>query len=344
MLNKKTGHKLKTDKKMFGKASNVKLIVLLAVLLGVYLGIEFFGGKSRSSTFREVLVDYDNEKVDKVVLKKKGGEETILKKEGDNWKVLLSDKNKTVNASSDKVKGLLNSLKDIKPSRIIAKSESKWKEYEVTDSLATRAMVYVNGDKAVDIYLGKFNFNNSGNQNQFGNPYARQQQQYYTAVRLKKDNEVYASDNFMSMSISTDASSYRNSKLLDIKKDSVKQISFVYPADSSFVLEKSEGKWMIDNVAADSSSVAKYLQTLGYTNGSNFEDEVSKNSLGKETYTLLIKEAGKSEPVEIKAYSNSDKKWIINSSFNEESLFSDEQERIVQKLFKGKDHFLKTKS
>ena len=96
---------------MLKNISSIKLIGILAVLILVYLGFEFFGGKSRSKSFKAEIVEIDTAKVTKVLIAAKG--ETLeLIKENNAWKVSIGE-GKYAAAQKSSVKSTLGSLMTI---------------------------------------------------------------------------------------------------------------------------------------------------------------------------------------------------------------------------------------
>lgn len=320
---------------MLKNISSIKLIGILAVLLLVYLGFEFFGGKSRSKSFKTELVEIDTAKVSKLVIESKG-ESLELIKENNAWKVSIGD-GKYAAAQKNNVKSTLNSLLTIKPSRIVAKNPEKWKDYQV-DSAGTRIQVFEGGKNTLDLVIGRFGFNQQAMQQQqqmmMG---SRGMQQFFSYVRLQNEDEVYVANNFMGMSINTDASDYRNKQLLSLTTDSISQIQFNYPADSGFVLSKVDSTWSISGSQPDSAATASYLSDLRYVNNSNFVDDVPASALVSPTVSMNIKQNGKGD-IMVKAFQHPVHKWIINSSENPLAYFADEE--LVKKLFIGSGKLL----
>ena len=319
---------------MFKNISTVKLLGLLALLVLVYLGITFFGKEERSKSFREELVEIDTAAVSKIEVY---GEDTLsLFKEDNNWKVTLSQ-GATADAVKNKVKNLLSTLESIEPSRIATRNLDNWKDYGV-DSTGTRVMVYEGDDKTLDLVVGRFGMQQgSAPQPQYG---MRGSQQFYTYVRLSEEDEVYAADDFMGMSLSTDVNSYRNNRILEVVTDSVSAVQFNYPADSSFMIEKSiDNDWIINNQQADSSSVASYMSDISRVNGSDFADDVTLNQLGAPQMTMTLKVKGE-EDVVVEAYKYGQYNWIIHSSKNPDALFADQEGDLTDEIFVSQDQLL----
>ncbi|MCG8309371.1 MAG: DUF4340 domain-containing protein [Cytophagales bacterium] len=320
---------------MLKNISSVKLIGILAALVLVYFGIKFFGGESRSKSFKAELVDMDTAKVTKVIIQAKG-ENLELLKEHDAWKVSIGEGKYAV-AEKSSVKSTLNSLLSIKPSRIAAKKQDKWKEYQV-DSAGTRVQVFEGGKATLDLVIGRFGFNQQAMQQQQQMMMGRRGgQQFFSYVRLQDENEVYVADNFMGMSINADASGYRNKRILSLTTDSISKIQFNYPADSSYVLSKIDSVWSISGNQPDSTATADYLSDIRYLSNSNFVDDVPASALVSPTVSMNISQNGKPD-VMIKAFQHPVHKWILNSSENPLSYFADED--LIKKLFIGSEKLL----
>ena len=320
---------------MLKNISSIKMIGILAVLVLVYLGFEFFGGKSRSKSFKTELVEIDTAKVSKLIIESRG-ESLELIKENNTWKVSIGN-GKYAEAQKSNVKSTLNSLLTIKPSRIVAKDSEKWKDYQV-DSAGTRVQVFEGSKNTLDLVIGRFGFNQQAMQQQqqmmMG---GRGMQQFFSYVRLQNEDEVYVADNFMGMSINSDAGGYRNKQLLSLTTDIISQIQFNYPADSGFVLSKIDSAWSIYGNQPDSAATASYLSDLRYVNSSDFVDDVPSSALVSPTLSMNIKQNGKAD-VMIKSFQHPVHKWIINSSENPLAYFADEE--LVKKLFVGKGELL----
>jgi hypothetical protein len=304
---------------MFKKISSIHLLGILIVLVLVYLGLEFFGGESRSKSFRETLVDIDTAAVSRLLIDSKG-KMLELKKEGGAWKVGL-DGEKYATAQESSVERTLGSLMGIKPARIATKDPDKWKDYQV-DSAGTRVQVFEGGKNSLDLVIGRFG--------------VQGQRSFFTYVRLRDENEVYAADNFMGISFGTEASDYRNKQILSLTTDSISEIRYNYP-DSAFTLVHADSLWYIGSQLADSASTANYLGDIRYVSNSGFVDDVPASALVSPTLSMVIKEKNKPE-ITIKAFKHPTHQWIIHSSVNPDSYFSSDE--IFAELFVSKGDLL----
>jgi Tfp pilus assembly protein PilV len=283
------------------KLTTPRLLILLVVLIGAFAIVKMTRNTSRSSSYRTELVNIEVDRADKIEIKSPEGS-TLLTKQGDQWKVETDQGTK--DAMEGNVSSMLNTLNTIKPSRLAARSKSKWKDFSV-DSAGTQVIVYNEGKPMTDIVLGRFGVEG--------------QRSFYTYVRLSEDEDVYVAADFMKMSVSSRPDDFRNNTLARIKKDSLMEISFNYP-DSALVLSKMDGKWMKGNIPADSAAVAGYINGLSIVSSKTFTDGPSAlNPDLNVTFGF-----GSEKEIQISAYQSAEDTWILTSSENDEETWSDQ--------------------
>ncbi|MFY0628162.1 MAG: DUF4340 domain-containing protein [Reichenbachiella sp.] len=293
------------------KLNTTKLIVLLAALVAIYFGVDYFGGKKKSTSLRSELVNVDTEAVSKLEIATSNSKISVQKTDG-KWEVTLEN-GEVFPADENSVQQSLKALNGIKPSRMATRKKEKWAEYQV-DSAGTNVAVSIDNQVVTEIVLGKFGV--SG------------QRSYHTFVRMAEDNEVYVAENFMSFSVPAESSAYRLKNVTSLKKDSIISAQFTYPSDTSFLLEKVGDSWMANSLPTDSTKVAQFLNGLSSVTSRKFSEKKPQNSPvysvsystqdgGTTTVNGYIDEAG----------------LIFNSNQNATSYFADSL--ILEKVFIG---------
>ncbi len=303
------------------------LSITLGVLIVIYLGTLLFGGK-KERNFRTELFAVDTSAVTQILIYPQvtNGEEVKIFKDGDVWKVRVSDK-KFVTVPEDKIKSLKQKLSELKIERLVSKTPSKWAMFKV-DSTGTRVKVYEGSDLVADFVVGKFEMQGRRN--------------FITYVRNANEDETYSVNGFISPTFNRKADSYRNNYVMKTNKNDWQKLEFIYPADSSFVMEKdSSNRWFSEGVQLDSATVEKYLSSISRLYSSNYIDEFP-NDFPK-TPTMELKLTGKNGTDEIKCYVKGDKS-IIESSYDKENYFDGKKGKLEEKIFKGKSYFIKKKN
>jgi len=305
---------------MIKNVKNIRLLGFLVILVLVYVSLKVFKNTNRSKSFRQELVQIDTSQVSKLVISKSGNSFQVMKEDG-SWKVSISDV-KNVDATASSVRNALGTLLSIRPDRIATRDPNKWSEYQV-DTTGTRVQVFEGDKNTLDLIIGRFG--------------VQGQRQFHTFVRLEGDDEVYAANDFMGISFPSEPKSFRNSRFLQMETDSIYQITFQYPADSSYILSKRDSVWYIGLQPADSASVADYLSDLRFISSTEFVDDVDPNMLINPVYKVEI-ESKRKENETVEAYSHPKYELIFHSSYNPKAYFSDE--KLNSRVFKGMEGLL----
>lgn len=310
---------------MFGKL-NVRVlgIVFVVLLLGVVL-VPWLqkGGDERN--FRSNLAEIDTSKVTAIALKPaKKPYQLRLEKQGKSWTVNFKNKHYQVNKSA--LEAILTGLKQLKTERLVSSSRDSRAEYEVSDSLGTRVIVEGDGKTLIDMVVGKFN-------------YQQNNQTVTTYARLNNEDDIYALNGFLTMNFNQDINSLRYNVVGKGTISEISKVTFSYPADSSFTLSFSKGKWTIDGNPIDSTKLMNYLQVLTTATGTDFaEDNVVT---GYPLYSVKIDGAGKNL-FEIQAFANdSANRFYVTSSVNPGAKFQETKDGLVARIFIGRNAIMK---
>jgi len=307
---------------MFQKVNNKILGAIFTVLLLLGLFLFLFEGGKKERTFRQVLVDIDTTKVTEILIypKSQNHSEVKLFKDKDEWRVTLPSGGNAKMAEG-RINSLFTQLLEIKPKRLAARDESKWNELQV-DSTGSRVKVYQDTKLVLDLVIGRFSFQQPRTMNTF--------------VRLFNDTDVYEVDGFLDMTFNQGANTFRDGTVIKSDYNTLQNLQFTYPADSSFQLTKSGNKWLLNNQPVDSAKTANYLTRLANLTNNSFADEVTVSANLTPTYSLSITTQDL-QFIEIKGYKDTTS-YFIYSSQNHETWFDGSS--LSNNIFVGKSAFL----
>ncbi len=305
--------------------NNKKLLLVFLGLLGIFL-VSQFGFKQKTRSFKTELIQIDTATISSIRLYPKGNnqEEIILKKEGATW--IATKGNITTKANRGAITSLLKNLALIQTKRVAAKNSEKWKDYEVEEGSGNRVKVYAGSKLLEDFIVGRFHFN-------------QQTRQGISYVRLASENEVYAVEGFLSMTMGQGFDSYRNRQILTIKPTDITQISI----NSQGIVQtysKLGNTWSSDGTPIDSTQMATYLNGIQYLTGSDFIDDFNVSQATSQRYKTLSLEGNNiGEPILVTAYRDTTRTppYIIHSSINSDGYFSSDENGVYEKLFKKLD-------
>lgn len=313
---------------MFKKLNTKTLIILLVVFGGLVLFNKLYHAEKSESTFRDVFVAIDTSIVTEIRIypQAEQGKEIKIIKNGSRWD-LQNDKIKTV-SDSGAVRGLLATFAEMKSVSLGGTDKESWKDLQVTDSAGTKIIFTTSDNQKYNIVIGKFGYSN-------------QTRNGITYVRHADEEAVYAVEGFLSFSVNQGFNSWRNKILVHGDKNNWNSITFTYPADSSFVLNKSGSAWTVNGEIADSAKTEQYLSQVANMQSSGFVDNYSPSSTP--VFTINISGNNQPAPITVHAYpADSTQKFIYHSSLNPDAYFSEAQSNPLNRLFVGRQNFLKS--
>ncbi len=306
---------------MFRKLNTKILLILLVGLLAIVGGVYLLDQRNGERTFKESLVKTNSDKIDKIILFPKQGKEMELNKNGSNWTV--SHNGVSYPADNAAIKDLINSLNPLKTESVVSSNPMRYKDFDLEDSTAVRVKLMQGSELIADLLIGKLEMSSNQNMSTF--------------VRLVNDKIAYSVAGYLSWNVNREMDSYRSHIVIEGNKADWSKLEFIYPADSSFILEKQdEGKWHIGLVDLNLADVEKYLDQLQNLNGTKFSAQMPPSN---PIFTLKISGNKLAAQVEIKGYLGSSQNIVVSSNLNNGNLF--DVKDLTDKLFPGKRRFMK---
>jgi hypothetical protein len=302
---------------MFKKLNVKWMLILFSILLVLVLLTQFIKNRGSESNFNNKPVDVDTSKINAIYIKQKlATDEIKIVKTGSQWSI--SFKGKNMKPDQQAIGAILNELANIKVERIAATDKSEWVNYEVTDSASIKVRVEQEGKIVADFIVGKFS-------------YQQNPQKFTTYIRVNGEDEVYATQGFLSMTFGRNVSDYRDKTIVNINPSNISRVTFTYPADSSFILEKAMNVWKIGDVVADSAKTASFINTLAHLNSYEILPEPAPQ--GKELFSVKI-EGNSFQPVQLKAFeSDTLTKYVITSTMNPDVQFNGGRGEVFKQIF-----------
>jgi hypothetical protein len=321
---------------MSSRFDNKKLFYLLAGLIAILLITVLVKIPGENATLKSRIVDFDTLAVSKIIIYPKTGKAGSFELERNNNKWVVKQGNIVSATQEGAVQNIFGEVLNLKPQSLAAVKKSQWKEFELTDSLATR-IIFLDrkGKTLADLMVGKMSYR------QQDNPYAGyggNNVQVTSFVRLYNEKNVYAVEGFISFTFNTKFDDWRDKTFIRSDKKDITKITFTYPADSSYTMSNNGNGWQIAGQTADSARVAGYLNSLSLLNGQNIKDNYQP--VLSPVYQMLV-EGNNLLNISVKCYKNEgNDEYIVNSSLNPDVYFSTKKKDIPERLFKPAGYFL----
>ena len=228
---------------------------------------------------------------------------------------MVSKGNITTKANQGAVQSILRNLALIKTKRVASKSSEKWADYEVEESSGSRVKAYA-GDKLLeDFIVGRFNFN-------------QQTRSATSYIRRSNDDNVYAIDGFLSMSINQSMDSFRDKSVVDVQSSELNLISLESETGTSTL--RKENLWIdLNGNVKDSTAMVNFVNRLSKVNGATFYNSTPPTS---ETIKKLTLSGSNGQSTTVSCF-HENGEFIIQSSQNPDAYFTSDSIGIFKTLF-----------
>ena len=303
---------------MYRKITIKSLVILFSVLLVLTVIVRLIDWKKGEKSFEGNIVEYQTELIDRVLVFPKvlSGKQVELKKENNKWQVI--EDGKIFSADQSLVQSVVDRLNKMSPDAIATSKKERWTNFELEDSQATRIQLFQGTTMQTEIFLGKYSFSNSE-----GKSY----------IRKAGNNTVYRISGSQASDFNRDFNGFKDKTVLRVNRGEVVKFDFSYPADSSFVLEKIEEKWLLDGQNADSVAVEQFISGLTYVNHYQIVNEVPHK---EPDFKLKINNKTEA-PIDINGFIIDDR-LLVHSSLNRGVYF--DANSLKDKLFSYKKKFI----
>ncbi len=319
---------------MSGKVNNKILLIVLVGLVGILAITKLITSEKSRRTLETELVQIDTSRISEMRIypMAENGEEILFTRGGTGWNVRMNEV--TGSADPGSVQNAFTELMNLETERLVARSEDKWSDYHVDDSLGTRVVIKEGRKVTLDLVIGRFDYQQPGGGYQ---GYGRNQFSGLTYVRKTDKDEVYAVQGFLAMHFNQNYNTWRNQWITNFSSAQLTKLVYDYPADSGFIAQKSDAGWMVAGLPADSVSMAQYLSSISRKRSSDFTDGFQPSS--PPDYQLTM-EGDNMNPLTIRAFVQPSGSIILNSSINPDSWFESSREELFSDLFKRPGDFL----
>jgi hypothetical protein len=322
---------------MSNRFNNKKLLYLLAVLIVLLCVTILIKIPKEKATFKAKLIEFDTTQVNKIILYPRITDGKPFEFVNTQGKWNIQQGNIISVPEKDAVRNFMLDVLNIKPQNLASVDKSKWKEFDLTDSLAIRIkFLDKKGKVLADLMIGKFSYKPGDNPNA---GYGGNNVQGTSFVRLYNEKEVYGVDGFLTFSFGGKFNDYRDKSFLKLSKSDITKIKFTYPADSSYTLNQKDSVWYAGNKVADSLITANFINSLGFLNGQDIKDNYREVSAP--VYQINI-EGKNLLNITVKCFTGEQAdEYILNSNFNPEMYYTSRKNGLFDQVFKPQRFFFK---
>lgn len=248
------------------------IFVSLLVITGL---VKWIGSPSSSRAFQSRLVEVDTAAVNRMVIESLTQDRTVtLSREETSWKVTGDAAGDSYPADDGSIQRAIEQLNGLNVKSVATRDPEKYTRFKV-DSTGTKVSLYNNNDLLSSIIIGA--------------PQVVGRREFNSYVRPVDDKAVYAVEGFLSSTFNRDVEDWRDKVVWDVERDKISRIDFMFPADSSYSVERAgENNWISREDTLKQYEISSILNRLSTLRASGFVDSLSAGNFGTELYAIQL--------------------------------------------------------
>jgi hypothetical protein len=296
------------------QSNNKILLIVLIVLVTGFVVTRLFRAPARERNLDETLLSLDTSRVNAIHISPaiQDGTEIKLIRSGNKWEMQAGER--SAKPEMAQVRNALASIASVRADRVLTRNQEKWSTYHV-DTTGTHVKILLDQD-AKDFWIGKLDAGGS-------------------SLRVEGQEDVYATNVALEGTFNKNFNEWRDKVFVKAHPEKISKITFQYPGDSSFVLNRSATKWEGDKIAVDSTKIQTYLNRFRSRSLRDFADDFTPS--GQPSYKVTLQ--GDSETITVQGWKAQDDRWVLNSNQQKEVYFSSRDASLIRELFVGKKWF-----
>lgn len=248
------------------------IFVSLLVITGL---VKWTGTSSSSEAFRSNLVEVDTAQVNRIEIEAPTQNRQIsLQRDGNSWQVSGSSAQDSYPADANSIKRAIERLNELSIQAVATRDPQKYTRFKV-DSTGTTVSLYNHENLLSSLIVGA--------------PQIISRREYNNYVRPPGEEAVYSVEGLLSSMFSKDVEGWRDKVVWDIDESQISRIDFLFPADSSYSIERAENRsWVSNGDTLSTSSVSQITSKLSNLRASGFVNELTPEDFGNERYAIQL--------------------------------------------------------
>lgn len=309
---------------MFGKLRPAYLLAILAVLVAVW----WIGGRksprAAQRTFRERLLQVDTAALGAftvVPAAYKGLPPIHFRRTPEGWSMRMGADSSLVEDGS--VRSVLQAVRDMRVIRLVGRWTEVGGRYDLLDSTVDRLLL-ATASGAVELLVGA----------------TQASGEVTTAVRLAGDEEAYAIAGDLGGATDRSYGGWLPKHLVVGDPRNWTRVSFRFPNDSTYALERDGTRWRIGDQLTDSARTWRYLQSLARARGQDVADP--RDTLqAVPGYRVEVTDTTRARPMQVTVYLvPQEQRFIVRTTLNPAVVMPFSADKEIPRMFRAPAAFL----
>lgn len=307
---------------MFGKLRTGVLVLLVAVLAAIWWWSGRTSPTAQQRTFKSRLLTFDTTGLQVFTVVPAPARHIPVqhfRRTAKGWQ-LQSGADSTL-ADDEAIRELLGILATMRTIRVVGRMEDVRDRYELGDSTADRLMLD-GPDGRHELLVG----------------HTTEGEEPMTVVDLDADPEAYAVAGQLGVLVDRDFNGWVPKFLVRGDPARWQRLTFTFPGDTGYVLERHGDRWLLDGAATDPQRVERYLGSLARSRASALADPADTLT-ARPAFRLVVEDSTRKEPTVVMLFSLPDH-FIARSTVNPRSIMLFDGHYEVPRMFRPRQAFL----
>lgn len=310
---------------MFGKLRTVHWLAIVAALAAIWWWSGRSSPQARQRTFRDRLLQVDTSAVTGFTLVPalfKGLPPLHFQRVGTGWRMRMGADSSDVEAEA--VRDVLGTVADMRTIQLAGQAESVAARYDLTDSTADRLTLRT-ATGTVELWVG------TGGQGEMAT----------TAVRLPQDQEVYTVAGALGKAADRTYGDWLPKRLVVGDPRNWTDLTFRFPNDSSYALERNGDHWAINGVRTDSTRTWRFLLSLAKARGQEAADP-RDTLVAIPGYRVTVTDTTRPDPMVVTVYLvPQEQRFIVRSSLHPQVVMPFDPRTEIPRMFRPPVSFMR---
>jgi Domain of unknown function (DUF4340) len=307
---------------MFGKLRTGHWLLLLVVLALVWWASGSVSPQAQKRTFREEILRLDSHTVQAFTIVpaiSKGLSPIRFARKPSGWWMFWEQD--SAKADPAPIHEMLRSWQHMRVTRLVGQVAEVGARYDLSDSAADRLTIHSSGGSH-ELLIGRHILG----------------EESFTLVTPPDDDRVYAISGSMGKYTDQTFGEWLPRYLVIGDPLNWRRLTFNFPGDTGYVMERVGDQWAIDGVPADQERVAKFLLSLARARGRSVLDPADTLRAIPQ-FRLVVEDTTRAAPMVVVVY-NGDNKFIVRSSLNPTTVMPFDGREEIPRMFRPRTAFL----
>lgn len=314
---------------MFNKKTTRNLILVVAVMAGMYFLSEKFSSSAQTRSFRSVVIEMDTTNLKSFTLLQSADTNGVItfSRQEDGWYVGQGDHE--FKADDNSVRAFIGNFENLKTARFAGPSETVRQRYDVNDERGQKVVFTMTDGSSQSALIGKVSFANDASGQQTGK---------VSYLSVNEEEEVYVTNSTLANDALQEFNLWRPRHLWNRGSETWAKV-VLREGNNSMTLEKKGDVWVMQDDTVIIDRMNSYMNTIANGRLAHYNNAAIIDGLDP-IKQIIIFDSALDGPRSLNVYQLPSGAFVLNSEMNPGCIFDFTMDRDYRKLFRPPSFFI----